>query len=35
MGWAGTKNGALPERMAGEGFTILLTADQNLRYEQN
>ncbi|MGB3787965.1 MAG: DUF5615 family PIN-like protein [Phormidesmis sp.] len=35
MGWAGTKNGALLERMSAEGFTILLTADQNLRYEQN
>lgn len=35
MGWAGTKNGALLKLMTSEGFTILLTADQNLRYEQN
>lgn len=35
MGWAGTKNGALLKRMTAEGFTILLTTDQNLRYEQN
>lgn len=35
MGWAGTKNGALLKRMLSERFTILLTTDQNLRYEQN
>lgn len=35
MGWAGTKNGALLKKMVSEGFTVLLTADQNLRYEQN
>lgn len=35
MGWSGTKNGALLKRMNTEGFTVLLTADQNLRYEQN
>ncbi|MGB3292950.1 MAG: DUF5615 family PIN-like protein, partial [Phormidesmis sp.] len=35
MGWSGTKNGALLRRMTTEGFTVLLTTDQNLRYEQN
>jgi hypothetical protein len=35
MGWAGTKNGALLRLMHQEGFTVLLTTDQNLRYQQN
>ena len=35
MGWSGTKNGALLKLMSEEGFTILLTSDQNLKYEQN
>jgi hypothetical protein len=35
MGWAGNKNGALLQLMNQEGFTVLLTADQNLRYQQN
>lgn len=35
MGWAGTKNGELLKRMQQESFTILLTTDQNLRYQQN
>jgi hypothetical protein len=35
MGWAGTKNGALLKQMQTEQFTILLTTDQNLRYQQN
>lgn len=35
MSWAGTKNGALLKRMSKEGFNVLLTADQNLKYEQN
>jgi PIN like domain len=35
MGWAGKKNGELLALMAGEGFEILLTVDQNLQYEQN
>lgn len=33
-GWAGLKNGALLKR-AEEDFDVFLTADQNLRYEQN
>jgi PIN like domain len=35
MGWAGKKNGELLRLMNQEGFTILLTTDQNLRYQQN
>ncbi|MGK7887960.1 MAG: DUF5615 family PIN-like protein [Leptolyngbyaceae cyanobacterium] len=35
MGWAGTKNGDLLKLMSQQGFTILLTTDQNLRYQQN
>lgn len=32
MGWSGKKNGELLRLMNQEGFTILLTTDQNLRY---
>ncbi len=35
MGWAGNKNGELLRLMNQEGFTVLLTTDQNLRYQQN
>ena len=35
MGWSGKKNGELLQLMTQESFTILLTADQNLRYQQN
>lgn len=35
MGWSGTKNGALLKLMITQNFNVLLTADQNLRYEQN
>jgi len=35
MGWSGKKNGELLQLMAQEGFTILVTTDQNLRYQQN
>ncbi|MEA5619972.1 DUF5615 family PIN-like protein [Cronbergia sp. UHCC 0137] len=35
MGWSGKKNGELLQLMIQEGFTILLTTDQNLRYQQN
>lgn len=35
MGWAGTKNGQLFKKMQDAQFTILLTTDQNLRYQQN
>jgi hypothetical protein len=35
MGWAGKKNGELLQLMRQEGFTILLTTDQNLCCQQN
>lgn len=35
MGWSGKKNGELLKMMVQESFTILLTTDQNLRYQQN
>lgn len=35
MGWSGKKNGELLQLMSQSGFTILLTTDQNLRYQQN
>jgi PIN like domain len=35
MGWSGKKNGELLRLMTQEGFAILLTTDQNLRYQQN
>ena len=35
MGWSGKKNGELLLLMSQESFTILLTTDQNLRYQQN
>jgi hypothetical protein len=35
MGWAGKKNGELLRLMSQQRFTILLTTDQNLRYQQN
>jgi hypothetical protein len=35
MGWAGKKNGELLRLIIAEGFTVFLTADQNLRYQQN
>lgn len=34
MGWSGMKNGALLS-MAEQQFSIFITADQNLRYQQN
>lgn len=34
MGWAGLKNGALLAKATGE-FDVLITADRNLRYQQN
>ena len=34
MGWAGTKNGELVKR-ADKEFDVFLTADKNLRYQQN
>lgn len=35
MGWSGKKNGELLRLMSQGSFTILLTTDQNLCYQQN
>ena len=35
MGWSGTKNGELLALMTTQGFEVLLTVDQGLRYQQN
>ena len=34
-GWSGKQNGELLELMAAAGFSVFLTVDQNLRYQQN
>jgi hypothetical protein len=34
-GWAGLKNGELLRRAAEGGFAALMTADQNLQFQQN
>lgn len=35
MGWGGIKNGILLGLAIQEGFEVFLTADKNLRYQQN
>lgn len=35
QGWAGLGNGELLSRAASHGFEIFITADQNLRFQQN
>lgn len=35
MGWQSKENGELLAAMRSEGFDYLLTADRNLRYQQN
>ena len=35
LGWGRLKNGDLLKRAEQEGFDCLLTADQNLKYQQN
>ena len=35
MGWAGRKNGQLLRLMAEQAMDVLMTVDQNLRYQQN
>src|SRR3954447_25888781 len=35
MGWSGKKNGELMTLMTTQGFEVLLSADQSLRYQQN
>jgi hypothetical protein len=34
-GWAALKNGELLEAAEGAGYDVLITADKNLRYQQN
>ncbi len=34
-GWDTVKNGTLLSLAAGESFEVFITADQNLRYQQN
>lgn len=33
--WAGLKNGALLSAAEAEGFTVLVTGDRNLQFQQN
>jgi len=35
MGWQALKNGELLDQAQEAGFEVLLTVDQNLRYQQN
>jgi hypothetical protein len=35
IGWSGKKNGELLRLMILEGFSVLLTADRNIGYQQN
>ena len=35
LGWDGIANGALVAAAEQEGFAVLITADRNLRYQQN
>jgi hypothetical protein len=35
LGWSGLANGALLRRAVTAGFEVLLTADQNLPFQQN
>lgn len=35
MGWGRMKNGELLDAAQAAGFDVLITADQNLRYQQN
>jgi hypothetical protein len=35
LGWQGLENGVLLDTAEGAGFDLLLTCDQNVRYQQN
>ena len=35
LGWSGAKNGVLLRQAAERGFEALITADQNLEFQQN
>ena len=34
-GWAEVRNGNLLDNAEGEGYEVLITADQSMRYQQN
>lgn len=35
LGWGGLSNGELLQQAENEGFEVLVTTDQNLKYQQN
>ena len=35
LGWGGLENGALLKHAENQGFEVLVTTDQNLKYQQN
>jgi hypothetical protein len=35
LGWAGLSNGELLHRAVAAGYTVLVTADRNLKHQQN
>ncbi|TAM43496.1 MAG: hypothetical protein EPN55_13630 [Gammaproteobacteria bacterium] len=35
LGWSKLKNGDLLQKAEEDGFSVLVTTDQNLRYQQN
>ena len=35
LGWGGLKNGELLQQATSQGFHVLVTTDQNLKYQQN
>lgn len=35
LGWQGRKNGALLASMLADGFTVFVTVDRNVPYQQN
>lgn len=35
MGWEGLKNGELLEQAQANGFDVVITVDQNIRFQQN
>lgn len=35
LGWSGLENGALLRRAVADGFSVFLTADQGIQFQQN
>jgi len=35
MGWEALKNGALLDQAQSNGFDVMITVDQNVRFQQN